>query len=70
MNEKELFIELRSTLNKTLNELLESHQLTYGDDSVINNWWYGERINDIYYQIDKLVEKINNEELKENQNYE
>ena len=64
MNEKEQFIELRTTLIKTLNELLESHHLTYGEDSVINNCWYGDKINDIYYQIDKLVEKINKEELK------
>ena len=64
MNDKEQFIELRRTLNKTLNELLESHNLTYGEDSVITNWWYGDKINDIYYQIEKLVEKINKEELK------
>ena len=66
MNKKEQFIELKRTLNKTLNELSESHHLTYGENKVITNRWYGDRINSIYSQIDLLVDKINNEELIEN----
>ena len=65
-NTKEQFIELKRTLNKTLNELLESHHLTYGKDIVITNRWYMERINSIYGQIDSLVEKIDSEELIKN----
>ncbi|WP_438989343.1 hypothetical protein [Polaribacter sp.] len=65
-NTKEQFIELKRTLNKTLNELLESHHLTYGKDRVITNRWYMERINSIYGQIDSLVEKIDSEELIKN----
>jgi hypothetical protein len=62
-NTKEQFIELKRTLNKTLNELLESHHLTYGQDKVITKRWYGDKINNIFLQIDSLVEKINDEEL-------
>jgi hypothetical protein len=51
-NTKQEFIELKRTLNKTLNELLESHHLTYGKDRVITNRCYGEKINRIYGQID------------------
>lgn len=64
-NTKEQFIKLKKTLNRTLNELLESHNLTYGEDKVITNLWYGDKINHIYGQIDSMVEKINNEELTE-----
>lgn len=62
-NTKEQFIELRRTLNKTLNELLVSLDLTYGECCVITNRWYGDRINYIYDEINSLVDKINNEEL-------
>lgn len=65
VNTTEHFIELKRTLIRTLNELLESHNLTYGEDKVITKRWYGDRINHIYGEIDSLVEKINNEELIE-----
>ena len=66
VNTNEQFIELKKTLNKTLNELSVSLQITYGENGVITNRWYGDKINSIYGQIDALVDKINNEELIEN----
>lgn len=62
-NTKEHFIELKITLNNTLNELVKSHKLTYGDDSIITNRWYGDRINSIYGQIDSIIDKIDSKEL-------
>jgi len=66
MNQQEQFIELRRTLNKTLNELLESEHLTIGEDRVITNDYYGGRIINIFHQIEELVESINTHELNEN----
>jgi hypothetical protein len=60
---QQAFVDLRSALNKTLNELLEAHHLTYGETKVITDRWYGDSINEIYYQIELIVKKINNEEL-------
>lgn len=61
---QQAFVDLRSALNKTLNELLEALDLTYDDENkVITDRWYGDSINEIYYQIDRIVQKINNEEL-------
>jgi ABC-type amino acid transport substrate-binding protein len=52
---QEAFDDLRSALNKTLNELLEAHHLTYGENKIITDRWYGDKINELCYQIDLIV---------------